>query len=351
MEGRAHLGSRSTEQPLNALRRQTEAGRAVSPFRQQLRGCDAVVLGFAGPYGGDLAGGGAGLAALAQVGVDLVAPLAERVEDVLRDAADVGDAVDRALPLRGKVPGECVAKRRLVDVARGLGVRVDQTTIERRPLSIRSLDRVCDQDMRVELWVSRARRPVFERGREEPRPANPSPSPPLPVRPRHATDSRYWRAWLTASSCTRRIVVRTSFSAIPNSTEADSGTENIRSKPYPGPGPAGSGRRAPRPLRGRTTTAPCAAFPPGPHGPRDRAVRPQHPSPVPRRLRRREVVVLDARGDALAMVGAALRLVEVVALAAGSEFREREHLLVRPTRRPIRPTSSAAPGGVQVRLS
>jgi hypothetical protein len=85
------------------------------------------------------------------------APGRERLQPLVLEALDLGDALPDRLPLDSERPGQLVAKVRLIDVAGGLGVFVDRGVVEAGPFAVWALGRVGDQDMGVELRIAVAR--------------------------------------------------------------------------------------------------------------------------------------------------------------------------------------------------
>lgn len=73
------------------------------------------------------------------------------------EARDLGDAFAGRLPFDAQAATELVAKMGLVDVGGGLGVVVDRRVVEARPAAVRSLRRVSDQDVGVQLRIAVAR--------------------------------------------------------------------------------------------------------------------------------------------------------------------------------------------------
>lgn len=61
-----------------------------------------------------------------------------------------------------------MAQLRLVEVAAGLGVRIEAARIECRPAPVGALRHVRDEHMRVQLRVAGTARAVAKRGRDEP---------------------------------------------------------------------------------------------------------------------------------------------------------------------------------------
>ena len=100
--------------------------------------------------------------------LDLRAPAAERPQHRLRHADDLGDPVADRRPLDPERPGQLRAQHRLVDEARRPRVRVQPPAIQRRPAPVRPTAEVRDQDVRVQLRITRARRAVPERRRHQP---------------------------------------------------------------------------------------------------------------------------------------------------------------------------------------
>ena len=91
----------------------------------------------------------------------------ERLQDLVGDAGDLGDAV---LPV---APGDTGPGRQLGPqsgvVQRGEGalVDLDPAGVEREPATVVGTDPVGDHDMRVELWVHPSRRVLTERRRHD----------------------------------------------------------------------------------------------------------------------------------------------------------------------------------------
>ena len=70
------------------------------------------------------------------------------------EALDLGDPLADLLPLDAEAAGQLVAKLGLVEVAGGLGVLVDRRVVEAGPAAVRTLGRVGDEDVRVELRIA-----------------------------------------------------------------------------------------------------------------------------------------------------------------------------------------------------
>jgi hypothetical protein len=76
---------------------------------------------------------------------------------LIGEARDLGDALAGRLPLDAEAAGQLVAKVGLVDVGGGGRVVIDRRVVEPGPAAVRSLGRVGDKDMGVELGVAVAR--------------------------------------------------------------------------------------------------------------------------------------------------------------------------------------------------
>src|SRR4051794_25876574 len=77
--------------------------------------------------------------------------------------ATLGGAVVHGTPLDAEAPHEFAPKRRLVEIAAGLGVRVELAPVERRPAPIRAARDVRDEHVGVELRIAGPARAVAKR--------------------------------------------------------------------------------------------------------------------------------------------------------------------------------------------
>ena len=210
-----------------------------------------------------------------------------------------------AMPLRTGVhstPSSRVsdaAQPRLVEVAGGLGVRVDAPGVERRPPAVGAEREVGDEHVGVQLRVAGARGPMPERGGDEPvagdrvhagRPA-----------------ARHRRLALhVAERVGDRLVVRRlerrragGRRRSPNSTLTHFGAENVRSNPGRRAGEHPAERLAGRRMLAGEHAVQRLARRPSPRSPSAAAPAPIH---APVGLRSAEVVVLDARATDCARV-------------------------------------------------
>jgi hypothetical protein len=126
-----------------------------SPARQQLAVADVALLRLAGGECCDLhrARGGVRARRLEY----LRAAGGEGPQVLVGEARDLGDALAGRLPLDPEAAGQLMAKVGLVDVGGGLGVVVDRRVVEAGPAPVRSLRRVGDQDVGVQLRIAVAR--------------------------------------------------------------------------------------------------------------------------------------------------------------------------------------------------
>ena len=152
----------------NLLGRQAEARRPPPPLRNQLLRADPVVLAPARLQRRDLRGGSGTGATPRELGLDLRPPPAERAQHRRRHTSDVGDPVPHRRPLDTELARQLSPQPRLVEVSGRLRVRIDPPPIERRPAPVRTEREVRDQDVRVELRIAGPRRPMPERGRDQP---------------------------------------------------------------------------------------------------------------------------------------------------------------------------------------
>jgi hypothetical protein len=89
-----------------------------------------------------------------------------------RHANDVRRSALDHMPAQSQPLGQLGPQRRLVQVARGLRMPVEQPPIERRPAAVRTLRGVRADDVRVKQRITGARRAVAERRGDEPSPAH-----------------------------------------------------------------------------------------------------------------------------------------------------------------------------------
>ena len=163
---------RPVEQTADPLRAQAEAGGALAPLGHELLGRDPVVLAPARVERGDLRRSGARRAAALELGLDVGAAAAERAERLRRHAGDVRDPVADRAPLDAQLARELGAQPSLVEVAGGLGVRVQPAAVERRPAPIRAEREVGDEHVGVQLRVAGARGAMHERRGDQPSPGD-----------------------------------------------------------------------------------------------------------------------------------------------------------------------------------
>jgi hypothetical protein len=121
-----------------------------------------VLLGLAGVERGHLRRGGAALPALGHAVEDLAPPLREVLDDLPRDAVDVGDAVLDRLPGQAQSLRELLPQHGLIEEAGGAGLPVEVAAIQRRPAPVRSSREVPRDDVRVQQRVAGARRAMGE---------------------------------------------------------------------------------------------------------------------------------------------------------------------------------------------
>src|ERR1700674_4736495 len=126
------------------------------------------VSGRARRVGGGLGGAGPVQVMLREVGLDVLAPLREATQSNVGDAGDVGDAIGDGSPVDAEPAGQFGAELCLVEVADGLGPRVEGPGVQRRPPVIGDgVDEVGDHDVGVYLWVPGPGGAVTERGGDE----------------------------------------------------------------------------------------------------------------------------------------------------------------------------------------
>ena len=141
--------------------------RLGAPALAEVFGGDALLLGLAGRERRHLAGAGGGIGTGRLE--DLLAALGELAQVGVGEALDLGDAVADRLPLHAEPLAQLMAEVCLIDVAGGLGVVEDRRVVEAGPAPVRSLGRVGDQDVGVELGVAGPGGAVLEGGGEEAR--------------------------------------------------------------------------------------------------------------------------------------------------------------------------------------
>ena len=101
---------------------------------------------------------------------DLRTPVREVLDHPARHAGDVrSPALDR-IPPDLQTLTQLRPERRLIQVARGLGMAVEHAAVERRPAPVRGLRRVRDHDVRVQQRIARTRGAMPERRGNEPAP-------------------------------------------------------------------------------------------------------------------------------------------------------------------------------------
>ncbi len=144
-----------------------EGGGPLLPGVGERVGIDRAVLRPAGGEGGLLAGAGRGVAGLGEHLLDLVAPLAELVDDRLGDAGDIRHAVDDGSPLDAEAAGEEVAEVGLVEVAAGGGVVEERPGVEGAPGVGDGVGEVGDDDVGVQERVAGPAGAVVEGGGDE----------------------------------------------------------------------------------------------------------------------------------------------------------------------------------------
>ena len=239
----------------------------------------------------------------------------EGAQVLVGEALDLGDALADLLPAHAEALGQLVAQVGLVDVGGGGGVVVDRRVVEAGPAAVRSLRRVGDQDVGVELGVAVSRGAVAVGGGEEA----------VALDELRASGSAAGPARLALHVAEggadgfavggSRLRGRRLGPPRPQSRETDFGAEKVRSKPGTGPSPrtpriesSGSPSTGLRPVSiADELVRADLAF--------EAEVRGGVADPLAGRLALAGVVVLGAFGD----------LVEVVALLAAPELSDREH--------------------------
>jgi hypothetical protein len=147
-------------------------GRAGAPLLAQPIDRDAVLLAPARLERRHLRGPRRPLAARRHVLEDLGPPLREVLDDRTRHADDVRGSALGHMPAQTQPLRQLGPQRRLVQVARGLRMPVEQAPIESRPAAVGTLRRVRDDDVGVKQRITSARRAVAERRGDEPAPAH-----------------------------------------------------------------------------------------------------------------------------------------------------------------------------------
>ena len=163
--------------------------------------------------------------------LDLDAAARERAQRLLRHAVDLGHALADGPPPDAEAARELLAQRRLVEVARGARVGVDEPPVEGGPPAVRALDQVGDDDVGVELRVARAAGPMEERGGRQAVAASILRRPPAPRRATETASLEVGERARDGSLCASRIVACIAGSPMPNRTLALFGAENVTSKP------------------------------------------------------------------------------------------------------------------------
>lgn len=143
-------------------------GRPGSPLGPQPSHWDPVVLAAPRLERRHLGRARRALASSRHVLDDLRTALGEVLDHPARHAVDLGAAALDGVPPHLQALSELVAQDRLVEVARGLRMSVEQATVQRGPPPIGALGRVRDHDMRMQQRVAGARGPVPERCGDEP---------------------------------------------------------------------------------------------------------------------------------------------------------------------------------------
>ena len=99
---------------------------------------------------------------------DVVRSLRELVEQLARDAGDLGLAVDDGIERDAVAGGQLGAQDRLVEVAERLLMPFQHSAVERVPAAVGGLDLGGDDDVGVELWVVGSARRLAEHADREP---------------------------------------------------------------------------------------------------------------------------------------------------------------------------------------
>ena len=140
---------------------------ALLPVLVKGLAADAVLLGPPRMERRDLRRRGRGLAAAFELGFDLGAAAAERLEQRLGQSVDLADAAADGGEAQAEASDELGAQLRLVEVAAGLSVGVQAPSVERGPAPVGSARHVRHEDVGVQLGVAGAARAVAEGGAEE----------------------------------------------------------------------------------------------------------------------------------------------------------------------------------------
>ena len=133
---------------------QSELRRPRPPFVTQPRDRHVVVLAPSGLERRDLRRAGAAPAALAHLLDDLGPTAREVLADLGVDPGDLGDSLINRRPLQAEPLGELSPQRRLVQEARGLGVREQRPAIEGR-LAPLGRGPIRDDSVGVQLRIAR----------------------------------------------------------------------------------------------------------------------------------------------------------------------------------------------------
>ena len=310
----------TADQRPDQLGRQAKTRRPLAPLGRELLGRDAVVLPPPSLERRDLRRRGGPRPMPLQLGIDLRPPPTERPQHRSRHAGHVGDPVPNRTPLEPELARQLGAQPSLVEVAGGLGVRIQPPPVERRPAAVGAEREVGDQDVRVQLRVAGPRRPMPERRRDQPTPGHGMNAT--------GTTPRHRGMPLDVAERIRNgaIVRAPDRTTHPIVTNAEQHAHALRS------------RERQVEARHATLRAPPEQLP----GPRmravedppqrivaDLAVEAQQPRgrthPDAARLRPAQVVVLDTRADRLSARHVPLRLLEVVVGLAAREFADRKH--------------------------
>jgi hypothetical protein len=261
-------------------------------------------------------------AALLEHGDDLGPPAAEQPPHFGRDVRQLRDAVTHWLPLDADRPRELTPQHRLIDPARRCGVPIQAAAVERRPTPIGAIADVRDHDVRMQLRIAGARRPMPEDRSDKPGGRqHDSAATPAPHRGRVAFEvaQRLGRCSVVAAS-------HRTLDAVVAEAEQDTDALGRREGQVEG-GDAGAGGRPLLRSRRRMRSGEQASQVVGLHSTGEPEPRGSGTRPPARRLARVGVERSRATGGVDECVDALVFDLEEVVLLAGGELGDREHTM------------------------
>jgi hypothetical protein len=250
--------------------------------------------------------------------LNLDAATREGAQRLVRYAVDLGQAVAHWPPPDAEALGELRAERRLVEVARGARVRVDEPPVEGGPLAVGTLDQIGDHDVGVELGVPCAAGPMKKRGARNPARIDPATASSTATRDGErlvevAESVGYGPLVRLADRCLHRRVA---------DAEQDARALRRRERHVE----AGHGAAAQElGARVRSLSRKRALQLFGAYGPGEPELGCAPSVPFARGLGAADVVVLGSRGDGMCRARVALHLVEVIPRLSCLELADGDH--------------------------